>query len=406
MKENLSAVLAGIGGYGEFYLSHLLGQTSIPLRLAGAADPAPQRCSRLRELEEKNIPVFHSLEAFYDAGRRADLAIIASPHHFHAGQTCLALSRGSHVLCEKPLCPTVEEAEKMLRARDSAGKTMAAGFQWSFSSAVQKLKKDILDGVLGKPLRLKTLVLGPRPRSYYTRNGWAGVLRDEKGRWVLDSPAANAFAHFLHNMFYLTGPSLGRSAAPEEIEAELCRANRIRNFDTAAMRIRTAGGVEILFYCSHAVPAMRGPVFSFEFEKAIVRLEGMDGNLEAQLPGGEVRNYGVPNSEPSAKIIQTVEAIRTRKPVLCGIEAAASHVLCLHGLHFPQLPIADFPGSMIRAAGEDNDPLVWADNLAETLNECFGKNMLPSENAISWAVGSEPVSLREAARRLASASDR
>ena len=146
----------------------------------------------------------------------------------------------------------------MIRARDEAGKLVAIGYQWSFSSPIQRLKRDILAGGLGAPRRLRSVCLWPRDEVYYTRNDWAGRQRAADGSWILDSPVNNAMAHDLHNMLYLLGPSIDRSAQPVEIVAELYRANDIENFDTAALRVRTTSGAEVLFYGSHAI-AGTGP---------------------------------------------------------------------------------------------------------------------------------------------------
>jgi hypothetical protein len=55
-----------------------------------------------------------------------------------------------------------------------------------------------MKGMLGRPKRLKTLVLWPRDFAYYNRNDWAGKKTDQNGRPVLDSVAHNATSHFLH----------------------------------------------------------------------------------------------------------------------------------------------------------------------------------------------------------------
>ena len=126
------------------------------------------------------------------------------------------------------------------------------GYQWSFSKAIQSLKNDIIKGLFGKPIRLKTLALWPRDDEYYGRNNWAGRIKENQGKWVLDSPMNNAVAHYLHNMFYVLGFEVDSSAVPKQVIAECYRANPIENYDTAVCRILTTDDVEILFYASHA----------------------------------------------------------------------------------------------------------------------------------------------------------
>ena len=193
MVVNLA--LVGLGGYGLVYLEGLLDQKrNDDFKIVAGIDPEPQRCTRLQELKAMNVPIFHSMEEFYHQGN-ADLVIISSPIQMHLPQTCLALFHGSNVLCEKPLGATIQEAAQMIKCRDDAKKFVAIGYQWSFSNAIQNLKRDIQSGLLGSPKRLKTIALWPRGEIYYSRNNWAGKLKDENGNWVLDSPANNALAH-------------------------------------------------------------------------------------------------------------------------------------------------------------------------------------------------------------------
>jgi predicted dehydrogenase len=200
VNKTVSIVLVGIGGYGNLYVDTLLDNAELRgLTFAGVVNPFPEGCRRLSEINEKNIPIFETLESFYKT-KQADLAVISSPIHFHKDQSCLALSYGSNVLCEKPVAASSDEANQMIKAKEDNGKFLAIGHQWSYSRSVLNLKKHIMEGKLGYPKKLKTIVLWPRNRSYYSRK-WAGRIKDDEGRLILDSVVSNATAHYLHNMF-------------------------------------------------------------------------------------------------------------------------------------------------------------------------------------------------------------
>ena len=218
--SSVSVVLSGIGGYGLMYLSAILDRPDgNRFRLAAVADPFPERCSRLDDIHSRSIPIFRSLDDFF-RNERADMAILSSPIQWHSRQACLGLEMGSHVLCEKPLAATVQDAGRIIRSRNESGKQVAVGYQWSFSMAIRALKENVLNGDFGKPIRLKTLHLWPRDEKYYRRNEWAGRKCDASGGWILDSPANNAFAHELHNMFFLLGGRIDRSCLPVEVMAK------------------------------------------------------------------------------------------------------------------------------------------------------------------------------------------
>src|SRR5439155_12631452 len=240
--------------------------------------------------QSRGVPIHPSVQSLL-AEAEVDLLMIATPIHLHAPQTCLALQRGTNVLCEKPLAGTLADAVRMWHVQLSAKAFAAIGYQWSFSDAVQSLKRDIMNGVLGKPIRLKSIVFFPRPQMYFRRNDWAGRIRTIGGDGVLDSPVNNATSHFLHNMFYVLGRTRETSAMPQSVQAELYRANQIENYDTAAIRSRTECGAEILFYTTHAAPDRRGPKSHFEFEKAIVEFDANgDGQFIAHFHDGRTKS--------------------------------------------------------------------------------------------------------------------
>ena len=393
MSSPVSIVLVGISGMGSVYLEALLrDRRSDAFSLEGAVDPFPERCSRLDELRALNIPVFGSPEEFYDRSR-AELAIISSPIHFHCEQTLVALARGSDLLCEKPPAATIQEVRARIEARDLAGQWVAVGYQWSFSAAVQSLKKDIRHGLLGNPRRLKCLYLWPRDEVYYRRNDWAGRQKDGQGSWILDSPANNAMAHDLHNMFYILGRTRETSAVPLRVEAELYRAYGIENFDTAAIRCLTAEGTEILFYASHSAAVDTGPVFSYEFEGGTVSAAGRGTDITASI-GGRVKNYGCPDVEPLRKMSSAIACVQSRRLPACGLEAAMSQTLCINGAQDSMPDVREFPPDLLEVQGEPGRRSIRVRGLDEALRACYERNCLPSELGISWGQAGRPVELR------------
>ncbi len=385
MSAATSVVLVGVGGYGNTYVNALLdGRDTGPVRIAGVVDPFPEGCRRLPELRASGIPCYADLAAFYRE-HAADLAVVSSPIARHCEHTCLALENRSHVLCEKPLGATVEQVEAMRKARDRAGRFVAIGYQWSFNEAVRALKHDFLAGRLGRPRRLRTLVLWPRDAGYYARNDWAGALRDPEGRWVLDSPVNNATAHYLHNMFYVIGPTPDRSAVPARVRAELYRANPISNYDTGACRVVTDSGVELFFYSSHAVEVQRGPEYVFEFEKAVVTYSPQKAAIVARFADGSIRDYGDPNRDAMKKLRDCLAATRGQADIVCGIEAASSQTLCMNGMQLSGAPISEFPPEMLRSRGEGAKRRIYVHDLDRVLAACWEQGRLPSESDVPWA---------------------
>ncbi len=380
MEKQVSVLLVGIGGYGGNYVDRLLPQRDgVNAYIVGAVDPFADKQFFYPALKEAGIPMYNTIDEFY-AEHEADLAIVSTPIHFHREQSAACMLHGSHVLCEKPVAALIDDVGEMIDARDKSGKMLAIGFQWSYSEAVQALKRDVLAGKYGKLLRMKTIVLWPRTFSYYARgSGWAGHKKTKSGAWVLDSVASNATAHYLHNMLYVAGNKVDTSATAETIEVETYRANDIETFDTCAMRLKTTDGVEMLYLVTHAVDAdeLRNPEFVFEFENgsATAKEENDEIVIRGHLNDGTEICYGEPNANGFYKLYWMINAVRDGGQVLCGPEAACEHTKCVNRIAelIPETPV--FPESQIVRKTEN----VYCKGLAKVFSVCYDEWKLPCE---------------------------
>lgn len=370
-EERVRIVLCGIGGYGVQYVRTLRdGAVFRQCDLVAAVDPFARQSPEYPNLQAMGVPIFSELGEFFAQGK-CDLVIVCSPIQWHCAHTCEALAHGAQVLCEKPLCSTREDADAMAQSERVFGGTVSIGYQWSFSQGIGQLKTDILQGKLGRPLRLKTLVCWPRNEGYYLRNDWAGRIRDSSGRVILDSPVNNATAHFLHNMLYIIGPTEEACAWPTSVEARLFRANAIENYDTAALEIQTNTGAKMEFFCSHATRDLIGPRFLYEFERGVVSYE--DGEFQVRMNDGRIIHYRSPEiePEPETKLRAAVKLAREGGSSRCGISAARAHTECVLLAQASESEITTFPESMITRIVEQGEPRLYVEGLQEALIECF-----------------------------------
>lgn len=371
----MNVLLVGAGGYGLNYVKQLLAPRDPDVRWVGVVDPYFQGCAMKAEIEAAKIPVYDTMEDFYRA-QTADLAILATPPFLHCEQSLSALSHGSYVLCEKPIAPTLAEAEKMLEAERTHQRFLAIGYQWSYARAIQALKRDILDGALGKPLSMKTAISWPRNRAYYARGGGWGGRIEKDGITILDSIASNACAHYLHNMFFLLGDTMEQSARVSELTAECFRANDIESFDTCSIRMK-AGETPLYFVASHATAKKRNPEFVYTFENATVTYSQDEGSrITATFRDGSVKQYGDPFEDSFIKIWDCVDAIRSHQRPICTVETAMPHTELIGRLH-REIPIRTFDSSRVHL-NPDTDAVV-VDGLFEAMYEAYEKEALLSE---------------------------
>src|SRR6476659_1219059 len=101
-QQPISLALVGIGGYGNRYVTTLLAAPAGHVgkfRFVAAVDPRPDACERVGEIRSRNIPIYPSVEALYEAHPQLDLAMICTPLQLQAKHTCFELEPGSHVIC-------------------------------------------------------------------------------------------------------------------------------------------------------------------------------------------------------------------------------------------------------------------------------------------------------------------
>jgi predicted dehydrogenase len=395
MSDRVKVALVGIAGFGESYVRTFLNDPqAAKIEFVGGADPAPQRCRQLPEMQARGVPIFPNFAALLQS-TQPEMAILCTPIHLHAEQTVQAISRGIPVLCEKPLAGGLDDALTIVRAQQQSKLMVAIGYQWSFSTAVQSLKADILNGTLGAPKQLKTLVSYPRPLVYFQRNSWAGRINTPDGRPVLDSPVNNATAHFLHNMLYLLGDAWNTSAAPRKLQAELYRANAIENYDNAALRCIMPDGAEVLFYAAHSMPEKVGPNCQFEFENATVTSDSTTSyDFVARFRDGTTKSYGNPDAYRADKIWHCANAVRSGGEVACPAHAALPHTLCVLAAQRSMPAVTLFPNSALREATIDGEPMIAIDGLIESFSAAYEKSGLPSElGTVAWARAGDWVEL-------------
>lgn len=127
-----------------------------------------------------------------------DMIVLGCPNDLHCEFTEKAARAGKHVVCEKPLCTTLEEADRMIAACEQAGVKLMYAEELCFTPKYVRLKRLIDEGALGKIHMVKQCEKHDGPHSAWfwdvSRSG-GGVTLDmgchafEFFRWMLGTPA-------------------------------------------------------------------------------------------------------------------------------------------------------------------------------------------------------------------------
>jgi predicted dehydrogenase len=116
---------------------HHLAHLSRRFELVAVVDPS----ATVREGLQRRYGLeatFASHEQLLD-GTKLDALVICSPAQTHAEVTLAALERGLHVFVEKPMCITLADADRIVEARDRAGKVVQVGYMKRFDPAWERM---------------------------------------------------------------------------------------------------------------------------------------------------------------------------------------------------------------------------------------------------------------------------
>ena len=378
--DRVRILLVSVGMYGQKYLAEATGN-DVGGDVVGIVDVAENLPEKYPVIAEKGIPVYSSLQAFFER-KKADLAIISSPIHLHAAMVPECLENGANVLCEKPLCLTERETLAMAESARKAERFLALGWQLNYDRAVLQLKQDILSGRFGRPLRFRCVHAMRRGRRYYDRSDWAGRISVD-GREVLDSPFMNACAHHFQLMTFLLGDAMDTTAGIQAVQGELYRGNpQVENFDIAALRFETSGGVPILYYTAHPLKTKnlgQDGLAVFEHGKLTW---GRGQPFRMETDHGSTISYGMDGDTPMMrKLYDAVECVKDGTVPLCGPLAGLAH---LRAVRMAQaLPVREVTPDHIAWLEEEGDLFCCVQGLEEAFLTAAAQWALPGEIGIS-----------------------
>ncbi|MHB8129369.1 MAG: Gfo/Idh/MocA family protein [Mobilitalea sp.] len=106
---------------------------------------------------------------------------VCTPNFLHAENTIAALKAGKDVLCEKPMAPTVEQAQSMIAAQKETGKILMLGHNQRLVCTHIKARKILQEGTIGKVLYIQTNFKHAGPE------GWSV---DKGASWFFDKSKA------------------------------------------------------------------------------------------------------------------------------------------------------------------------------------------------------------------------
>ncbi len=189
------AVLVGTGSIGEAHV-RAVEATLGRVTLEAAVDIDAQRVA---DFAGKHGIARHFTDyATMLAAVKPDIILVATPPAQHADMCIAAMEAGAWAMCEKPLCGSLAELDRIEAAEQRTGCYTACIFQMRFGAATGHLRRLADAGHLGRPLVGVCNTLWYRDAAYYAVP-WRGRWETELGGPTMGL-GIHAMDHFLHLM--------------------------------------------------------------------------------------------------------------------------------------------------------------------------------------------------------------
>lgn len=164
-------------------------------RLQAVCDILPDKAARLAQT--------HHCKAYKDLNtllqqEAIDVVCICTPNGTHEELAVLALHKGCHVLCEKPMTLSVDSGRRMMEASRQSGRKLYVVKQNRFNPPVQAVKNLLDEKKLGKILAFQLNGFWHRPAAYY-QDSWRGSSHFDGGTLFTQ------FSHFIDLLAWFLG---------------------------------------------------------------------------------------------------------------------------------------------------------------------------------------------------------
>ena len=145
-QRSLKIGIIGIGVGGAEILPAMESMETI--HLVAGADVVPATLERFKERFPSARTYQSAEELCQDA--EVEAVWVSSPNRFHAEHTILAARHGKHVVVEKPMAVTLQDAERMVEAADRYGVKLLAGHTRAFTVPIRAMRRVIESGKYGQ----------------------------------------------------------------------------------------------------------------------------------------------------------------------------------------------------------------------------------------------------------------
>lgn len=191
--KRLNFALAGCGRIGTRHAEHI----SRIATLKAVCDNVNQKADDFAG--KFGAKAYYSIEDLLEKENDIDVLSVCTPNGLHAGHTIMALKKGLHVLCEKPMAISVYDCGEMIKEAERANRRLFIVKQNRYNPPVQAVRQLLEEKKLGMIQSVQLNCFWNRSSSYYTQSDWKGKLALDGGTLYTQ------FSHFIDLLYWLFG---------------------------------------------------------------------------------------------------------------------------------------------------------------------------------------------------------
>ena len=272
--------VAGAGYIGQAHIDAV--RSNGRLALCAVVDPSPAAAALAAEA---GVPCYASLAELL-AQDRPDGIVLATPNQLHVPHARQCLDAGLPMLLEKPIAPTVQEAQELVVACEAQQGRILIGHHRAHSPIMAKARQVVQSGQLGRLVAVMGSATFFKPDHYFVDAPW----RSELGA----GPILLNMIHEVHNLRMLCG---------DIVAVQAFKSHAVRGFpveDTVAITLQFASGALGTFMLSDTAASARSWEQTSEENKAYPSyddedcyvISGTNGTLS--VPTMRIKTYPSP----------------------------------------------------------------------------------------------------------------
>jgi predicted dehydrogenase len=214
MSEKIQVAILGAGRIAEVHLrgySRIRDKVNVCALVDARKDLAESKATQWR-IDQS----FQTLDELL-TGQPFDAIDVCLPHNVHVECAQKGCAAGKHVLLEKPIARSLAEADQIISAAQRYGVTLMVAHNHVFNPLIERVKRILDDGLIGRPHLVKALSFG---WFLFTQDDFRKSKEQTGGGVFIDTGA-----HFVYVLRYLLGEvasvtALQSNAVRREMEAE------------------------------------------------------------------------------------------------------------------------------------------------------------------------------------------